>query len=105
MLPPAKPIPVMTAPRPAPVKPRPRPVAAALPAPEIVPEPPQEEGTAEPQVPVAIEGSYDDLSQLSIRPDAQAVIEAKARQRIEEEREDLEDRLRDRVRGLFGRDG
>jgi AsmA protein len=56
-------------------------------------------------VPVEITGPYDDFEQMSISPGIEAVLAAKARQRIDEEVEDLEDQVKDRLRSLFGRDG
>lgn len=54
-------------------------------------------------VPVTLRGPLDDPAALEVRPDIQAVLEEKARRRIEEEAEELEDDLRDRLRrSIFG---
>jgi AsmA protein len=55
-------------------------------------------------VPVTFRGPYDDFEQMSIQPDIDAVLAAKARQRIDEEVEDLEDRARSRLCSLLGCD-
>jgi len=56
-------------------------------------------------VPVTFRGPYDDFEQMRIRPDIEAVIAAKARQRIEEEGEGLLEKAKQRLRDIFGRDG
>lgn len=57
------------------------------------------EALASTPVPLRISGSFDDLS---VKPDISAALKAKAREKVDEKKEELLDKAKDKLKGLFG---